>query len=136
MPSISVAYETPVNNNEMGVYIERDSEPDLYRDTNEEAQRLIRVSEQVRLSAETVEQADEDAADPSSKEYDKLTTARLARSLGMKTSELTDRLVENGLLRREGEDVKLTDDGKSVGGERRYSKRYGSFVVWPKDLDV
>jgi hypothetical protein len=40
-----------VNNNEMGIYIQRENEPDLYMETYEEAQRLIRVSDQVRLSA-------------------------------------------------------------------------------------
>jgi hypothetical protein len=44
-----------VNNNEMGVFIKRDEETELYRETYEEAQRLIRVSEEVRLSAEKVE---------------------------------------------------------------------------------
>ncbi len=48
-----------VNNNEMGVYIERDVEPELYRNTYEEAQRLIRVSEEIRLAAETVEKVSE-----------------------------------------------------------------------------
>ena len=45
-----------VNNNEMGVFIKRDEEAELYRETYEEAQRLIRVSEEVRLSAEKVEE--------------------------------------------------------------------------------
>ena len=62
-----------VNNNEMGVFIKRDEEAELYRETYEEAQRLIRVSEEVRLSAEKVEEKpkagkqDESKAKPSAK---------------------------------------------------------------------
>jgi len=48
-----------INNNEMGVYIQRAQEPELYRDTYNEAQRLIRISEQVRLSAEKVEEPEQ-----------------------------------------------------------------------------
>jgi phosphatidylserine/phosphatidylglycerophosphate/cardiolipin synthase-like enzyme len=55
-----------VNNNEMGVYIQREQEPELYRDAYEEALRLIRISEQVRLSAEKVEEADDPKDDDSS----------------------------------------------------------------------
>lgn len=42
-----------VNNNEMGVYVDREHESELYRDTYEEAQRLIRISEEVRLGQTT-----------------------------------------------------------------------------------
>jgi phosphatidylserine/phosphatidylglycerophosphate/cardiolipin synthase-like enzyme len=79
-----------VNNNEMGIYIQRENEPDLYMETYEEAQRLIRVSDQVRLSAEKVE---EDA--PGKKETEKTTA-----------------------------------------GEFRFSKRFGPYFLWPKDLTV
>jgi hypothetical protein len=48
-----------VNNNEMGVFIERDKEPELYREIMEEAQRLIRISEQIRLSAEIIKETSE-----------------------------------------------------------------------------
>lgn len=43
-----------VNNNEMGVLIERNVEPELFKDTYEEAQRLIRVSDEIRLSVQKV----------------------------------------------------------------------------------
>jgi len=44
-----------VNNNEMGIHVDREQEPRLYRGTYEEAQRLIRISEEVRLAADKVE---------------------------------------------------------------------------------
>ncbi|HTO36658.1 MAG TPA: phospholipase D family protein, partial [Flavobacterium sp.] len=41
-----------VNNNEMGIYIEKSNDPDLYKDIYDEAQRLIRVSDEIIVSVE------------------------------------------------------------------------------------
>ena len=41
-----------VNNNEMGIYIEKNSDPELYKDIYDEAQRLIRVSDEIIVSVE------------------------------------------------------------------------------------
>jgi phosphatidylserine/phosphatidylglycerophosphate/cardiolipin synthase-like enzyme len=71
-----------VNNNEMGVYIEREHEPDLYAAAYEEAQRLIRISDQVRLSAEKVEDAPKQSPARPKDDFAKLTTSKLARLLG------------------------------------------------------
>ena len=125
-----------VNNNEMGVYIQRDQEPELYRETYEEAERLIRVSDQVRLSAEKVEESDAPQKDKAKVEYDKLTTSKLAKVLGIKTAELTDKLIANALLVADGDQLKLTDAGKSAGGESKSSKRFGAYFLWPKDMTI
>ena len=135
-----------VNNNEMGIYILRTSEPELYMETYEEAQRLIRVSDQVRLSAEKIEEKVEEGAPEKKKEkddsqnggvrYDKLTTSKIAKSLGMKTKELINDLVSKGLLERDGDKFKLTDKGKDAGGEFRFSKRFGPYFLWPKNLSI
>ena len=125
-----------VNNNEMGVYIQRDQEPELYRETYEEAQRLIRVSDQVRLSAEKVEEAEDTKKDESSGEYDKLTTSKIAKAIGIKTAELKDKLIAKGLLEPDGDKLKLTDAGKNAGGEFKFSKRYGPYFLWPKDMAI
>jgi len=125
-----------VNNNEMGVYIQRDTEAELYRETYDEAQRLIRVSDQVRLSAETIEEAEEPKSEEASTSYDKLTTSKLAKALGMKTAELTEQLVSKGLLERDGDKLQLADAGKTAGGEFKFSKRYGPYFLWPKDMEI
>jgi phosphatidylserine/phosphatidylglycerophosphate/cardiolipin synthase-like enzyme len=43
-----------VNNNEMGVLLTRESDAGLFQDTYQEAQRLIRISEEVKLNVEVV----------------------------------------------------------------------------------
>lgn len=118
------------NNNEMGVYIHRETEPELYRECYEEAQRLIRVSDQVRLAAETVVEPKPEA------QYEKLTTSKLARELGMTTSDFMDRLLKAGLLEMDGAQHRLSQQGKQAGGEFKFSKRHGGYYLWPKELRV
>jgi hypothetical protein len=128
-----------VNNNEMGVFVDRDEESDLYRETYEEAQRLIRVSDEVRLSAEKVEQPKDETQEPAAESadegaFEKLTTSRLAKVLGVRTAELNDKLLNAGLLERDGENFKLTAKGKDAGGEFRVSKKFGPYFLWPTGL--
>lgn len=52
--SLNLYEFSQVNNNEMGVLLRRADDTDLYRDAYEEAQRIIRISEEVRISLERV----------------------------------------------------------------------------------
>lgn len=52
--SLNLYEFSQVNNNEMGVLIRRGDDPELYKDAYEEAQRIIRISEEVRISMERV----------------------------------------------------------------------------------
>jgi phosphatidylserine/phosphatidylglycerophosphate/cardiolipin synthase-like enzyme len=122
-----------LNNDEMGVYIQRDEEPELYKDVYDEVQRLIRSSQQVKLAAAEVKEAAKTAEKP---EYEKLTTSKLAKARGVATAEFTGRLVAAGLLVHEDEMYKLTAEGKAVGGEFQFSKQHGPYFLWPKDLEV
>lgn len=122
-----------INNDEMGVYIQRDEEPELYKEVYEEVQRLIRSSQQVKLAAAEVK---EPAKAPGKPEYEKITTSKLAKDRGVGTAEYTERLVTAGLLVPEGTHWKLTDAGKAAGGEFKFSKQHGPYFLWPKDLKV
>lgn len=42
------------NNNEMGIYISKTEDPDLYNATLEEAQRLLTISEEIRITVKKV----------------------------------------------------------------------------------
>lgn len=41
-----------INNNEMGIYIEKNNDPELFKDIYEEASRLIRISDEIIVSVE------------------------------------------------------------------------------------
>lgn len=144
-----------VNNNEMGVLIDRLADADLYRDAYEEAQRIIRISEEVRITLERVERRPDIQASlaikpalqkPATPEslpaepatgithYEKMTTAKMAAKLGMTTKEFQERLVELGMLElREGGRHYLTEAGKNIGAEWRPGQG-GGYMLWPEAL--
>jgi phosphatidylserine/phosphatidylglycerophosphate/cardiolipin synthase-like enzyme len=140
--SLNLYEFSQVNNNEMGILIRRSDDAELYRDAYEEAQRIIRISDEVRISMERVvgdgSERPDSARDADSKVEDaeettgKLTTSRLAAKLGLKTAELTSRLIESGYLELKAGKPYLTDQGKSAGGEWRKSSRFGSYFLWPE----
>ncbi len=98
--SLNLYEFSQINNNEMGVLIRRSDDAELYRDTYEESQRIIRISEEVRITLERVATEPEDKIDADEKS-DKLTTSKLAQKIGFKTNELKDKLIVTGYLRAE-----------------------------------
>lgn len=49
-----------VNNEEMGVYLTKETDPELYDEIYQSARRLVRISDEVRLSVEKVERTDDE----------------------------------------------------------------------------
>jgi phosphatidylserine/phosphatidylglycerophosphate/cardiolipin synthase-like enzyme len=89
--SLNLYEFSQVNNNEMGVLIRRSEDAELYKEAYEEAQRIIRISDEIRISLEKVERESE--TEPEATERaGKLTTSKLAQKLGIKTNELTEKL--------------------------------------------
>jgi phosphatidylserine/phosphatidylglycerophosphate/cardiolipin synthase-like enzyme len=132
--SLNLYEFSQINNNEMGVLIRRTDDPGLYKDAYEEAQRIIRISEEVRISLERVSSESESKVEAEETSADKLTTSKLAKRLGMKTTEFTEKLVQSGFLEaREGKHY-ITDKGKEVGGEFRMSPKFGPYFLWPESL--
>lgn len=141
--SLNLYEFSQVNNNEMGVLINKYDDGQLYLDTYDEVQRIIRISEEVRLSAETEQSPPariEDKVESYNKatkprNFDKITTAKLAEKLGMDSNELTKLLIEHGYIELKGNNPFLTEKGKSAGGEVKKGK-FGYFIVWSVDLDI
>lgn len=128
--SLNLYEFSQVNNNEMGVLIRRSDDAELYKDAYEEAQRVIRISDEVRISLERV--ANETENKPEAEEsFDKLTSSKLAQKLGMKTNELVEKLVFSGYLEARDDKHYLTAKGKAVGGEFRMSPKFGTYFLWP-----
>lgn len=132
--SLNLYEFSQVNNNEMGVLIRRGEDAELYREAYEEAQRIIRISEEVRISLERVVH---DTAEPKPEAEEpsgKLTSSKLAKALGLKTHELIEQLVGSGHLEaRDGKHF-LTAKGKEAGGEFRVSPKFGPYFLWPESL--
>jgi phosphatidylserine/phosphatidylglycerophosphate/cardiolipin synthase-like enzyme len=131
--SLNLYEFSQINNNEMGVLIRRTDDTDLYKEAYEEAQRIIRISDEVRISLERVIIEPEDKSETDEKS-DKLTSSKLAQKLGIKTNEFTEKLVTSGLLEVKDGKNYLTPKGKEVGGEFRMSSKFGPYFLWPENF--
>lgn len=134
--SLNLYEFSQVNNNEMGVHLSRSDDPELYRDAYDEAQRIIRISDEIRISLEKVMKEPESQQESEESNGEKLTTSKLAQKLGMKTNELLEKFIAASYLEvRDGKNY-ITAKGKEVGGEFRMSPKFGPYFLWPEDLSV
>lgn len=79
----------------MGILIQRSDDGQLYKDAYEEAQRIIRISDEVRISLERVassepepaatQSADAASTDSETSSGDKVPSSKLAQKFGLKT---------------------------------------------------
>jgi phosphatidylserine/phosphatidylglycerophosphate/cardiolipin synthase-like enzyme len=117
------------NNNEMGVMIKRATDHQLYADVAAEVDRLLRISEPTLGDRENL------VLETESPEYDKLTTAKLAKRRGLSSRTMQNKLCASGYLElRECGNHYLTAAGKKAGGEFRLGK--GPYFLWPADVKV
>lgn len=136
--SLNLYEFSQVNNNEMGVALSRSEDTELYREAYEEAQRIIRISDEVRMSLEKVAKDEVQAQESEDEDngLEKLTSSKLAKKLGKTTPELLDRLVAAGHLELKDGKHFITESGKAIGGEFRMSKKFGPYFLWPSGLNV
>jgi PLD-like domain len=150
--SLNLYEFSQVNNNEMGILIRRSEDVALYKDAYEEAQRIIRISDEVRISLERVANSGDDgklegksvkagdarsegavdgSEEPSS---GKLSSSKLAQRLGMKTGDLIDQFTASGYLAVEDGKHRLTTKGAEAGCEYVAKSRFGPYFLWPENL--
>jgi phosphatidylserine/phosphatidylglycerophosphate/cardiolipin synthase-like enzyme len=140
--SLNLYEFSQVNNNEMGVLIKRQEDGELYRETYEEALRIIRISDEVRITLERIDSDAEEAggnenqASQEESSDGKLTTSKLAQRLGMKTGMLLEKLVSAGYLDARDSKHYITTKGKEAGGEFRMSPKHGPYFLWPESLKI
>lgn len=139
--SLNLYEFSQVNNNEMGVLVRRTDDAELYIDAYEEAQRIIRISDEVRISLERVaKEADQDKAastagsDADPDETGKLSTSKLARKLGIKTGDLFERALGVGYVEMQGDQHVLTAKGQQAGVEFIAKSRFGPYFLWPEGV--
>jgi len=114
-----------INNNEMGILINKEEDIELYKEIKKEAERIIRISDEVRMTVEKVE-----------KQKDKkLSTSKIAQKLKMKYNELHKKLIENGYIEIKNKKEILTEKGKKAGGEVRKFKGK-EYFAWFEDMKI
>jgi phosphatidylserine/phosphatidylglycerophosphate/cardiolipin synthase-like enzyme len=140
--SLNLYEFSQVNNNEMGILINRSEDSQLYKDAYEEAQRIIRISDEVRISLERVASEPEVVVPETDKGTDmeaagdKLTTSKMAQKLGLKTVELLGRATEQGYLTLNIDKHALTAKGEKAGVEFVAKSRFGPYFLWPQDFHL
>jgi hypothetical protein len=125
--------------NEIGVLVSKDGDEELFQTLSEEADRIIRISDEVRMTVEKVRRMSEENAPDAVEEQDgggKLSTSRLAKKLGLKTQELTNHLVHLGAIEISEGRKQITPLGRRLGGELRVSARFGPYFLWPEALPL
>ena len=140
--SLNLYEFSQVNNNEMGILIQRSEDGQLYKDAYEEAQRIIRISEEVRISLERVSSApeaaahDDEQAAKSTNTEDKLTSSKIGQKLGLKTAQFLERATELGFLVFDGDKHTVTPKGEKIGVEFVAKSRFGPYFLWPQDFQL
>lgn len=122
----------------MGILIEREEDSALYKDTYEEAQRIIRISDEVRISLEKIDQQKSSTPtteDEDDNNFEKLTSSKLANKLGLSTTDLLEQLTQNGYLSKKDNNFYLTDKAKTIGAEFKKGK-FGFYFLWPENIAV
>lgn len=142
--SLNLYEFSQVNNNEMGVLIQRSEDGQLYKEAYEEAQRIIRISDEVRISLERVSATGATATAPTAAESDKdsegesrgdkLSSSKIAAKLGMKTAQLLERAAAQGYLAPDGDKQVITPKGEQAGVEFVAKSRFGPYFLWPQDF--
>jgi|TARA_B110000211_G_C13928501_1_gene486100 hypothetical protein len=130
------------NNDEMGIYVTKKEDPDLYEEISNEAQRLLRISDEIRVSVKKVDKEIEKKTDKTISEITKtkkksnsklLTTKELSQLTGLSSRKVNSWFTSNKLMYKKDEDWITTKKGKEIGGIEK-SGQYGKFVVWPEEV--
>ena len=138
--SLNLYEFSQVNNNEMGILVRKYEDTEVFKDAYEEAQRIIRISDEVRITLDEVKTEIHPVSEVADHEEDiiftKLTTAKLAAKVGIKTPDLLEKLVNKGYLNlTENGKHFLTDSGKAIGGEFR-TGQYGIYFLWDENTEI
>ena len=141
--SLNLYEFSQVNNNEMGILIQRAEDAQLYKDAYDEAQRIIRISDEVRISLERVPspvqsttEGPSDAADAEPATSGKLSSSKIAQKRGWKTAQLLERATAMGYIALEGDRHIVTPMGTKAGLEFVAKSRFGPYILWPEDFTL
>ena len=130
------------NNDEMGIHVTKEKDPELYKDIYQEARRLLTISEEIRVS---VKKVDKEKSEPIIKNSPKVeqkknssssnlkTTKELSGITGISSRKINSWLVENKLMYKKEDDWIATKKGEEKGGISK-SGQYGKFIVWPEEI--
>ena len=123
--SLNLYEFSQVNNNEMGILVRKYEDNEVFK---------VRITlDEVKAEASPVLEIKESEEEII---FTKLTTAKLAAKVGIKTPDLLEKLVNKGYLNlTENGKHFLTDLGKAIGGEFR-TGQYGIYFLCDENTEI
>lgn len=143
--SLNLYEFSQVNNNEMGILLNKDEDQEVFKDAQDEANRIIRISDEVRVekqpvatpkAAEVCKEKPSKKSEEKDSEHEKLSTARLAAKHKIKHEEFIELLVKKDFLLLKGKNHYLTQKGTNAGGAWLKGKFNKGFFVFPANLNL
>jgi hypothetical protein len=132
------------NNNEMGIYVIKEDDSELFNDIHKEANRLIRISPELKVTVENIpiekeseqKQSNENPIAEKKTDFSKSnfkSTSALSKIIGVQSKELFELLEGKGWIKKDGKSWDLTQKGEQNGGQMK-NGQYGKYVAWPEEI--
>ncbi|WP_075349182.1 phospholipase D family protein [Algoriphagus marinus] len=126
-----------VNNNEMGIYIVKETDPTLYNEIYEEVKRLIRISDDIIVTVEKAPTKDNDqetvVSEPLKKIQKYFSATALSKELGVSSKDLQQKLEKLDWIEKKNDEWILTSLGKNKGGQMKKGQ-YGDYIAYPDSV--
>lgn len=130
------------NNDEMGIHVTKENDADLYNDIYQDVQRLLNISDEIRVTVKKVDKEVEKKLENTFQKVQNntnasksklLTTKELSQLTGLSSRKVNSWFTDNKLMYKKEDDWITTKRGKEAGGVEK-SGQYGQFVIWPEDM--
>lgn len=126
------------NNVEMGIYVSKEEDEELYKEIAKEVDRIKRGSEHRTISVQKIPNLTNNTQDDKDekKDFSKskyMTTKELSQKLGVSSRKINSWLTDNKLMYKKEDDWIVTSSGKELGGLSKPGQ-YGAFIIWPEEI--
>jgi len=133
-----------VNNNEMGIYVVKETDPTLYNEIYDEVKRLIRISDEIIVSVEKAptktspverETKLDNISSPKSIAFDGkyYSATAMSKELNISSKELNAKFEKFKWIEKQNEEWILTNLGKAKGAQMK-NGQYGEYIAWPETV--
>lgn len=127
------------NNVEMGIYVSKADDQELYKQILNEADKIKRGSEHRTISVQKVSDKEsqkrkkEKPLKESNTNSKLVTTKELSQLTGLSSRKVNSWLIDEKLMYKKDDDWVTTKRGKEIGGIEK-SGQYGQFIIWPEEI--
>jgi phosphatidylserine/phosphatidylglycerophosphate/cardiolipin synthase-like enzyme len=133
------------NNVEMGIYISKEKDEDLYKQVATEVDRIKRGSEHRTISVQKVENKKtetlivqapiktEDVFKPVSVDGKYLSATALSKELGISAKDLNHRIEKLKWIEKKNDEWVITGLGKNKGAQMKKGQ-YGEYIAYPETV--